>query len=136
VPRAIAPHFRLRSPPPFTAVLRHLQTVGEGGGEELLSSWPSGCGVSAEAAFGQVLEYLEKEGLGSDKLAQLRPLAFLPVANATRLVPPGCLFIRLKEELSPLGYELPPVYTKYLELLRQLGVRDEPGAQALLAHIW
>lgn len=36
-----------------------------------------------------------------------RPVPLVPVANASRLVPCTALFVRLRDDLSPFGYEVP-----------------------------
>lgn len=72
------------------------------------------------------------QGLSEPHREALRDVAFVPVANATRLVAPCCLFARLKEDLAPFAYEVPAHFTQHLPVLVELGARDEPSAADLL----
>eukprot|EP00798_Chlamydomonas_sp_ICE-L_P006706 gene6706-3376_t len=131
LPSSVASHLRLRSPPPFPVILQHLRNVGEDGGEEVLGSWPEAAAGRVETVFGAILQHLHKEGLSPSQQAQVKNVAFIPVANAIRLVPPTSLFIRLRDDLSPFAYELPPSLSAHLELLKELGAKDEPPMQLL-----
>ncbi|KXZ55127.1 hypothetical protein GPECTOR_3g279 [Gonium pectorale] len=122
---------RIRSPPPLQAVVAHLKRVGADHGEEALGSWPAAAG-EVEEAFRAVLAYLDREGVAGAKAAQLQDVAFVPVARGTLLAPPRRLYLRLKEDLAPLAFELPPSLAPFTPLLKALGVRDEPRAQDLL----
>ncbi|GFR39737.1 hypothetical protein Agub_g219, partial [Astrephomene gubernaculifera] len=122
---------RLRSPPPFAAMLAHLRRVGADCGEEALGGWPASAG-SVEEAFKAVLQYLDREGVAGGKAAQLRDVAFVPVARGTLLAPPRRLYVRLKEDLAPFAFEVPPSLASFTPLLKSLGAQDEPRAQDLL----
>lgn len=54
----------------------------------------------------------------------LEKLAFIPVANGTRLVPVKSLFARLTINMSPFGFELPSRYLPFVALLREIGVQE------------
>ncbi|GLI60510.1 hypothetical protein VaNZ11_002673 [Volvox africanus] len=122
---------RIRSPPPLAAVVAHLRRVGADSGEEALSAWPTSAG-SVEDAFRAVLSYLDKEGVSGQKAAQLRDVAFVPVARATLLAPPRRLYVRLKEDFAPFAFEVPPSLASFTSLLKSLGAQDEPRAQDLV----
>ncbi|GIL55477.1 hypothetical protein Vafri_11042, partial [Volvox africanus] len=122
---------RIRSPPPLAAVVAHLRRVGADSGEEALSAWPASAG-SVEDAFRVVLSYLDKEGVSGPKAAQLRDVAFVPVARATLLAPPRRLYVRLKEDFAPFAFEVPPSLASFTSLLKSLGTQDEPRAQDLV----
>ena len=59
-------------------------------------------------------------------------MPFIPVANATQLMPPTRLFVRLREELAPFAYEVPPEYNAYVSTLKEAGCRDVPTSVDLL----
>lgn len=122
---------RIRSPPPFKAVVEHLASVGAQGGQTTLTAWPFS-DVSPQAVCERVLSYLDTEGLSSNQIEQLKGVALVPVANGTRLVQPSSLFVRLPVEGMPLIYELPPEFVSNLAVLKQLGLRDAPTAVDLL----
>ena len=56
----------------------------------------------------------------------------MPVANSTQLVAPTRLFARLKDDLAPFIYEVPPAFSEHLAVLKQLGCRDSPTPADLL----
>ena len=56
----------------------------------------------------------------------------MPVANSTQLVAPTRLFARLKDDLAPFIYEVPPAFSEHLAVLKQLGCRDTPAPADLL----
>lgn len=51
-------------------------------------------------------------------------MAFMPVANGTRLVTASSLFARLSINLSPFAFELPPRYLPFVKILKDLGLQD------------
>lgn len=51
-------------------------------------------------------------------------MAFIPVANATRLVKANALFARLTINLSPIAFQLPSGYLPFVKILRDLGLQD------------
>jgi len=55
---------------------------------------------------------------------ELEKLAFIPVANGTRLVPVKSLFARLTINMSPFAFELPSRYLPFVSLLREIGMQD------------
>jgi hypothetical protein len=59
----------------------------------------------------------------SEKL-ELQKLAFIPVANGTRLVSVKSLFARLTINLSPFAFELPSRYLPFVALLREIGMQE------------
>ena len=125
---------RIRSPPPFKAVVQHLESVAPRGGQAVLTAWPFP-ETSPQASGKRVLEYLETEGLSSNQIEQLKGIALIPVANGTRLLPPSTLFVRLPVEAVPLVYELPPEFVSNLAVLKELGLRDSPTAVDLLKRV-
>ncbi|GIM06473.1 hypothetical protein Vretimale_10717, partial [Volvox reticuliferus] len=125
---------RIKSPPPLAAVVAHLRRVGADSGEEALSAWPASAG-SVEDAFRAVLSYLDREGVSGQKAAQLRDVAFIPVARATLLAPPRRLYVRLKEDFAPFAFEVPPSLASFMPLLKSLGAQDEPRAQDLVESL-
>uniref|UniRef100_A0A9I9DSX1 RING-type domain-containing protein n=1 Tax=Cucumis melo TaxID=3656 RepID=A0A9I9DSX1_CUCME len=117
----------LRSPPAFPTVLKHLQVTGRNGGEDTLSHWPISVGVmSINEASCEVLKYLERiwSSLSSLDILELQRVAFIPVANATRLVKANVLFARLTINLSPFAFELPSGYLPFVKILQDLGLQD------------
>ncbi|GLC59948.1 hypothetical protein PLESTB_001557000 [Pleodorina starrii] len=135
VPAAVGQgQLRVRSPPPLAAVVAHLKRVGLDGGEEALSAWPASAG-SVEDAFRAVLSYLDREGVSGQKAAQLRDVAFVPVARGTLLAPPRRLYVRLKEDFAPFAFEVPPSLASFTALLKSLGAQDEPRAQDLVESL-
>ena len=56
----------------------------------------------------------------------------MPVANNTRLLPPGRLFLRLRDDLTPFAYELPAAFTAHTAVLQELGMKQEPTASDLV----
>ncbi|KZV50624.1 sacsin [Dorcoceras hygrometricum] len=118
---------QLRSPPPFSTVLKHLQIIGRNDGEDTLAHWPavSGCRTIDEASL-EVLRYLHKvwDTLSSSDISRLQQVAFLPAANFTRLVTASSLFARLTINLSPFAFELPSEYLPFVKILRDLGLQD------------
>ncbi|XP_027359772.1 sacsin [Abrus precatorius] len=116
----------LRSPPPFSTVLKHLQVIGRNRGEDTLAHWPIASGMNIEECICEILKYLDKNWdlLSSSDVASLREVAFLPVANGTRLVTADALFARLMINLSPFAFELPAVYLPFVKILKHLGLQD------------
>lgn len=55
---------------------------------------------------------------------ELQKVAFLPVANGTRLVTASALFVHLMINLSPFAFELPSVYLPYVKILKDLGLQE------------
>ncbi|KAM3391279.1 hypothetical protein ACQJBY_012755 [Aegilops geniculata] len=119
--------FQLRSPPAFSTVLKHLQTVGRGNGEDTLAHWPSSSGImTVEDAFLRILQYLEKVWgtISSSGKTELMELAFIPVANGTRLIEAKSLFARLTINMSPFAFELPSLYLPFVATLREIGMQE------------
>ncbi|KAL6844366.1 hypothetical protein ACP4OV_026039 [Aristida adscensionis] len=119
--------FRLRSPPAFSTVLKHLQIVGRGNGEDTLAHWPTSQGImTVEDAFLQILQYLDKiwGTISSSEKTELQKLSFVPVANGTRLVSVKSLFARLTINMSPFAFELPSRYLPFVTLLREIGMQE------------
>ncbi|KAH9612108.1 hypothetical protein KSS87_002588 [Heliosperma pusillum] len=117
----------LKSPPSFSTVLRHLQTVGKDGGGDALAHWSTAPSMmTVEDAACEVLKYLDKAwaSLTSSDIQELEKVAFLPAANGTRLVEASSLFARLGVNLSPFAFELPAMYLPFLTILKALGLRD------------
>ena len=50
-------------------------------------------------------------------ILELQRVAFIPVANATRLVKANVLFARLTINLSPFAFELPSGYLSFVKIL-------------------
>ncbi|XP_031495485.1 uncharacterized protein LOC116261037 isoform X2 [Nymphaea colorata] len=131
----------LRSPPTFSTVLRHLQVVGSNSGEETLAHWPTSRGVmTIEEASCEVLKYLDRvwDSLSTSDVSELKKVAFIPVANGTRLVTANCLFVHLQINLSPLAFELPALYLPFVNILKVLGLQEVLSvacAKGLLAHM-
>ncbi|KAG8066703.1 hypothetical protein GUJ93_ZPchr0004g39583 [Zizania palustris] len=119
--------FRLRSPPAFSMVLKHLQSVGRGNGEDTLAHWPTSSGImTVEDAFLRILQYLDKiwGTMSSSEKNELQTLAFIPVANGTRLVTVKSLFARLTINMSPFAFELPSLYLPFVTILREIGMQE------------
>ncbi|KAG6593272.1 Sacsin, partial [Cucurbita argyrosperma subsp. sororia] len=117
----------LKSPPAFPKVLKHLQVIGRNGGEDTLSHWPISVGImSINEASCEVLKYLERiwSTLSSLDVLELQRVAFIPVANATRLVKANALFARLTINLSPIAFQLPSGYLPFVKILGDLGLQD------------
>ncbi|KAF9624036.1 hypothetical protein IFM89_007734 [Coptis chinensis] len=117
----------LRSPPAFSTVLKHLQVVGRNGGEDTLAHWPISSGmITIEEASCEVLSYLDKiwGTLSTSDVSDLQRVAFLPVANGSRLVTANSLFVRLTINLSPFAFELPTRYLPFVKILKELGLQD------------
>ncbi|KAK7310408.1 hypothetical protein RJT34_07912 [Clitoria ternatea] len=116
----------LRSPPAFSTVLKHLQVTGRDGGEDTLAHWPIASGMNIEQCTCEILKYLNKiwGSLSSSDVAELHKVAFLPVANGTRLVTADALFARLVINLSPFSFELPTAYLPFVKILKDLGLQD------------
>ena len=105
--------------------------IGEDGGEAVLGSWPTAVGTP-EAVISKVLEYLSAEGLSAGQRKRLAGAGFIPVLNSTRLVPPTRLFTRLRQDLAPFAFEVPPAFIQHIALLKQLGMQDAPATSDLL----
>ncbi|XP_058090303.1 uncharacterized protein LOC131236843 isoform X2 [Magnolia sinica] len=119
--------FHLRSPPAFSTVLKHLQIVGKNGGEDTLAHWPTSSDVmTIEEASSEVLKYLDKiwGTLSASDISELQKVAFIPVANGTRLVKASSLFVRLTVNLSPFAFELPTRYLPFVKILKDIGLQD------------
>ncbi|PKA59238.1 E3 ubiquitin-protein ligase MUL1 [Apostasia shenzhenica] len=119
--------FHLRSPPPFTIVLKHLQVIGRNNGEDTLAHWPASLGmITVEDASFEILKYLDKVWgtISSSDMRELQKIAFIPVANGTRFVMATSLFVRLAINLSPFAFELPSVYLPYVSILKEIGVQE------------
>ncbi|KAK4261932.1 hypothetical protein QN277_004866 [Acacia crassicarpa] len=116
----------LRSPPPISTVLKHLKLIGKNGGEDTLAHWPIASGMKIEECTCQILKYLDKlwSSLSSSDVLELQKVAFLPVANGTRLVTANALFVRLMINLSPFAFELPTVYLPFAKILKDLGLQE------------
>lgn len=56
-------------------------------------------------------------------------MPFIPVANASRLVPPSALVQRAKSNLAPFVYEVPLAFARFGDLLMGLGAKPGPSAQ-------
>lgn len=56
--------------------------------------------------------------------SDLQKVAFVPVANGTRLVTANSLFVRLTVNLSPFAFELPTLYLPYVKILKDIGLQD------------
>ena len=50
--------------------MQHLKNIGADSGEEALGSWPAAAGP-VDAAFGSVLQHLDKEGLSAQQQMQI-----------------------------------------------------------------
>ena len=72
------------------------------------------------------------QGLSKEKALELRNVRMVPVANATLLAAPSRLFTRLRQDLAPFAFELPPEYTPYVTMLKAAGCRDSPTSADLL----
>ncbi|XP_074588626.1 LOW QUALITY PROTEIN: uncharacterized protein LOC141844465 [Curcuma longa] len=119
--------FRLRSPPVFSTVLKHLQVVGKDNGEDTLAHWPTSTDImTVEDAFSDILKYMDKiwGTLSSSDIMELQKVAFVPVANGTRLVTAKSLFVRLAANLSPFAFELPSLYLPYVRILKEMGMQE------------
>ncbi|GAA0148778.1 hypothetical protein LIER_08123 [Lithospermum erythrorhizon] len=117
----------LKSPPAFSHVLNHLQVIGRNSGEDTLAHWPTATGVKTiDKASYEVFRYLDKiwGSLSSTDIMALKQVAFVPVANGTRLVTASSLFARLSINLSPFAFELPTRFLPFVNILKDLGLRD------------
>jgi len=147
LPGPVASALSLRSPPPLSVVLQHMQQVAAAcRASSLLSSWP-GQGVgTVEEATAALIAHLESQGLSREQAAVASTAAFLPVASATRLVAPTHAFLRLPLRgggggavgggagLAPYAFELPGQLQGggRSGILQLIGVRDEPNARDLV----
>ncbi|KAK9867034.1 hypothetical protein WJX84_006426, partial [Apatococcus fuscideae] len=120
----------LKSPPLFSTFLHHLKQVSEDQ-ERVAASWPAAAGP-IEDACSTMLLFMKSNGLTISQNSELRKLAFVPVANGTRLVPPTSLFARLKRDLAPFAYQLPFAFVPYSEVLVQIGMESQPKPERLL----
>ncbi|KAK9856110.1 hypothetical protein WJX84_004825 [Apatococcus fuscideae] len=120
----------LKSPPLFSTFLHHLQKVSEDQ-ERIAATWPAAAG-SIEDACSSMLMFMKSNGITSSQKPQLRKLAFVPVANGTRLVPATSLFARLKRDLAPFAYQLPFTFVAHSEVLVQIGMESQPKPDRLL----
>ncbi|KAG0476036.1 hypothetical protein HPP92_012877 [Vanilla planifolia] len=119
--------FHLRSPPPFTDVLKHLLVVGRNNGEDVLACWPTSPGMMTvvDATF-EIFKYLDKiwGTLSSTDIKELHKVAFIPVANGTRLVSVKSLFVRLSINLAPFAFELPSIYLPFVKILKEMELQE------------
>ena len=99
--------------------------------ERIAATWPATAG-SIEDACSAMLLFMKSNGITSSQKPQLRRLAFVPVANGTRLVPPTSLFARLKRDLAPFAYQLPFAFVGHSEVLVQIGMESQPKPDRLL----
>lgn len=51
-------------------------------------------------------------------------MAFVPVANGTRLVTVKSLFVHLTINLSPFAFELPSLYLPFVRILKEIGLQE------------
>ncbi|KAL0905364.1 hypothetical protein M5K25_023777 [Dendrobium thyrsiflorum] len=119
--------FHLRSPPPFSTVLKHLLVVGRNNGEDTLSRWPCSPGMmTVEDASFEILNYLDTNwgARSSSDTRELQKVPFIPVANGTRFVTVTCLFVRLTTNLSPFAFELPSMYLPFVKILKEIGIHE------------
>lgn len=76
------------------------------------------------------------QGLSPAQRRSLAGAAMVPVANATRLVPPCALFGRLREDLAPFAYEAPPkLAQQHGAVLAELGMQLSPTAADLMRFL-
>lgn len=99
--------------------------------EKIAATWPASAG-SIEDACSAMLMFMKSNGIANSQKPQLRRLAFVPVANGTRLVPPTSLFARLKRDLAPFAYQLPFTFVAHSEVLVQIGMESQPKPDRLL----
>ncbi|KAI0491374.1 hypothetical protein KFK09_025634 [Dendrobium nobile] len=119
--------FHLRSPPPFSTVLKHLLVVGRNNGEDTLSRWPCSPGMmTVEDASFEILKYLDANwgARSSSDTRELQKVPFIPVANGTRFVTVTSLFVRLTTNLSPFAFELPSMYLPFVKILKEIGIHE------------
>ncbi|MQL84571.1 hypothetical protein Taro_017080 [Colocasia esculenta] len=119
--------FHIRSPPAFSTVLKHLQVVGKNHGEDILAHWPASLGmITVEDACCEILKYLDRiwGSLSSSDVIELQKVAFIPVANGTRLVTVDSLFVHLTVSLSPFAFELPSLYLPFVKILKDMGIHE------------
>ncbi|KAG0477770.1 hypothetical protein HPP92_012489 [Vanilla planifolia] len=119
--------FHLRSPPPFTDVLKHLLVVGRNNGEDVLACWPTSPGMMTVVdATSEIFKYLDKiwGTLSSTDIKELHKVAFIPVANGTRLVSVKSLFVRLSINLAPFAFELPSIYLPFVKILKEMELQE------------
>ncbi|KAI3817637.1 hypothetical protein L1987_11433 [Smallanthus sonchifolius] len=104
---------QLRSPPPFTLVLKHLQPKAS-------------CFFTLEEATFEILKYLDTNWgkLSSSEVSKLSELAFIPIANGELAVRAHALVTHLKINLWPIAHELPSRYLPFVNILKQLGLQD------------
>ncbi|RWV95565.1 hypothetical protein GW17_00041802 [Ensete ventricosum] len=57
-------------------------------------------------------------------ILELQKVAFVPVANGTRLVTVNSLFVRLMVNLSPFAFELPSLYLPFVKILKEIGMQE------------
>jgi sacsin len=132
LPSSSSPELRIRSPPPLSFILKHLQNLDEGG-EETLFKWPLQSQIgSIESAFAFLFSHLNNEGLSKQQVEEVKKLRFIPVANCTRMAKPSQLFFRLPFSFSPMAFEVPSFLLPHSDLLRSLGASDELSATLLL----
>lgn len=124
---------RIRSPPPFDAVMQHVKSLGHRQGDAVLAAWPLTTHSPIDACL-RLLEYLEKEGLSDRQIDLLRGVHLVAVGNGTTLRSPQSLYVRspLRGAAEPLLYELPPAYVEHLSVLKKLGLKDSPTAMDML----
>lgn len=119
--------FHFKSPPAFSVVSKHLEVIGRNNGEDTLAHWPTEPGMmTIEDASLDIFRYLEKVWgtLSSSDITMLQKVAFIPVANGTRLVTAKALFVRLTGNLSPFAFELPSLFLPFVKILKELGIQE------------
>ena len=99
--------------------------------ERVAASWPAAAGPIEDACTA-MLSFMKSNGVSRSQRPQLCKLAFVPVANGTRLVPPTSLFARLKRDLAPFAYQLPFVFVPFTDVLVQIGMESQPKPERLL----
>lgn len=73
------------------------------------------------------------QGVTGKQAKELSHLAFIPVANGSRLVPPVRLYARLRDDLAPFAFEVPAALAGRSDILRELGMKDAPPAADLIS---
>ncbi|KAJ0897057.1 putative transcription factor C2H2 family [Helianthus annuus] len=111
--------FLLRSPPPFTMVLEHLQ-------QQLKTSFSPSCFGTLEEGSFEVLKYLDTHlhTLSSSDVSKLSKLQFILTPNWRHMVSPKSLVTHLKINLWPIAEELPLRYLPFVKVLKELGLHD------------
>ncbi|RZR99241.1 hypothetical protein BHM03_00028743 [Ensete ventricosum] len=95
---------------------RSISTVPPGSGQ---FAYRSASGLVRTARYG-VLPL----GKAIFDILELQKVAFVPVANGTRLVTVNSLFVRLMVNLSPFAFELPSLYLPFVKILKEIGMQE------------